>query len=81
MIEIGKTYCLEVVTETDFGFYLDAEDLGEILLPFKHAPDDLSINDTVEVFLYLDSEDRPIATTQTPKAEVGEVRVFGSDRQ
>ena len=63
---------MEVVNETDFGFYLDAEDLGEILLPFKHAPDDLSINDTVEVFLYLDSDDRPIATTQTPKAEVGE---------
>ncbi|MDA8563809.1 S1-like domain-containing RNA-binding protein [Mariniblastus sp.] len=72
MIEIGRTYRLEVVNETDFGFYLDAEDLGEILLPFKHAPDDLSINDTVEVFLYLDSDDRPIATTQTPKAEVGE---------
>lgn len=72
MIEIGKTYCLEVVTETDFGFYLDADNLGEILLPSKHAPDDLGIADTVEVFLYLDSDDRPIATTQTPKAEVGE---------
>ena len=72
MIEIGKTCLLEVVKQTDFGFYLDAEDLGEILLPAKHAPDDLSIDDTVEVFLYLDSEDRPIATTQTPKAEVGQ---------
>jgi len=72
MIEIGRTYCLEVIKEIDFGFYLDAKNLGEILLPLKHAPDDLSIDDTVEVFLYLDSEDRPIATTQTPKAEVGE---------
>ncbi|MGB7325274.1 MAG: S1-like domain-containing RNA-binding protein [Rubripirellula sp.] len=72
MIEIGNTYCLKVVKETDFGFFLDAEDLGEILLPWKHAPDDLSVDDTVEVFLYLDSEDRPIATTQTPKVEVGE---------
>ena len=72
MIEIGKTCLLEVVKQTDFGFYLDAEDLGEILLPSKHAPDDLSVDDTVEVFLYLDSEDRPIATTQTPKAEVGQ---------
>ena len=72
MIQIGRTYNLEVVKDTEFGFYLDAEDLGEILLPAKHAPDNLSIDDTVEVFLYLDSEDRAIATTQTPKAEVGE---------
>ena len=72
MIEIGRTSNLQVVKETEFGFYLDAENLGEILLPSKHAPDNLSIDDTVEVFLYLDSEDRPIATTQTPKAEVGE---------
>ena len=72
MIEIGNTYLLEVVKQTDFGFFLDAEDLGEILLPTKHAPDDISIGSTIEVFLYLDSEDRPIATTQTPIAEVGE---------
>lgn len=72
MIEIGGTYDLTVVRDSEFGFYLDAEDLGEILLPAKHAPDDLNIDDSVEVFLYLDSEDRPVATTQTPKAEVGE---------
>ncbi|WP_442511882.1 CvfB family protein [Novipirellula sp. SH528] len=72
MIKIGRTYNLEVVKETEFGVYLDAEDLGEILLPKKHTPENLSVGDTVEVFLYLDSEDRPIATTQTPKAEVGE---------
>ncbi|QDV25248.1 CvfB family protein [Aureliella helgolandensis] len=72
MIHIGRTYNLRVVKETEFGFYLDAENLDQILLPSKHAPDNLSIDDTVDVFLYLDSEDRPIATTQTPKAEVGE---------
>ncbi|TWU24851.1 hypothetical protein Pla52o_11420 [Novipirellula galeiformis] len=72
MIQIGRTYDLQVVKDTEFGFYLDAENLGEILLPAKHAPDGLSVDDTVEVFLYLDSEDRPIATFQTPKAEVGE---------
>ena len=72
MIQLGRTYNLKVVKETEFGVYLDAENLGEILLPSKHAPDLLSIDDTVEVFLYLDSEDRPIATAQTPKAEVGE---------
>ncbi|TWU57374.1 CvfB family protein [Rubripirellula reticaptiva] len=72
MIQIGRTYNLEVVKHTDFGVYLDAENLGEILLPTKHAPDNLSVEESVEVFLYLDSEDRPIATTQVPKAEVGE---------
>ena len=72
MIQIGRTYNLKVVKQTEFGVYLDAENLDEILLPSKHAPDLLSVDDTVEVFLYLDSEDRPIATTQIPKAEVGE---------
>ncbi|WP_404307757.1 CvfB family protein [Neorhodopirellula lusitana] len=72
MIEIGSTYDLVVVKETDFGVFLNAGDLGEILLPRKHMPDDLQVDDTIEVFLYLDSEDRPIATTQTPKAEVGD---------
>ena len=72
MIKIGRTYELDVVKATDFGFYLDAENLGEILLPNKHAPNDLTEGDYLEVFLYLDSEDRPVATTQIPKARVGE---------
>ena len=72
MIEIGQTYELNVVKILDFGAYLDAKELGEILLPYKYVPDDLSVNDSVSVFLYLDSEDRPVATTQTPKAIVGE---------
>lgn len=72
MIEIGNTYRLEVVKKTDFGFFLDADNLGEVLLPTKHAPDDLNVNETLTVFLYLDSDDRPIATTQTPIVEVGE---------
>lgn len=72
MIQIGRTYGLNVVKKTEFGFYLDAENLGEILLPTRHAPDSLGIDDVVDVFLYLDSEDRPVATTQAPKAEVGE---------
>ena len=72
MIKIGHTYKLDAVRAVDFGFYLDAEDLGEILLPNKHAPKDLSEGDSIDVFLYLESEDRPVATTQKPKACVGE---------
>lgn len=72
MISIGKTYELDVVKAVEFGFYLDAGDLGEVLLPLKYAPSDLVEGDSIEVFLYLDSEDRPVATTQKPKAKVGE---------
>ena len=72
MISIGKTYQLDVVKAVEFGFYLDAKNLGEVLLPLKYAPSDLVEGDSIEVFLYLDSEDRPVATTQKPKAQVGE---------
>jgi len=72
MIKIGETVFLDVVKSVEFGFYLDAKELGEVLLPRKHAPRDLAIGDSVKVFLYFDSEDRPVATTQTPKAMVGE---------
>jgi len=72
MISLGKTYKLDVIKKVDFGFYLDAKELGEVLLPLKHAPRDLSVGDSIDVFLYLDSEDRPVLTTQKPKASVGE---------
>ena len=72
MIEIGQNYELEVVKEVDFGVYLDAEDLGEVLLPSRYVSDDLSVGDFIKVFLYLDTEDRPVATTETPKAKVRE---------
>ena len=72
MIKIGQTYELEVVKILDFGVYLDAKNMGEVLLPRKHAPQDVTDGDSFEVFLYLDSEDRPVATTQKPKACVGE---------
>jgi predicted RNA-binding protein (virulence factor B family) len=72
MISIGHSYALPVVSTVDFGFYLDAEALGEVLLPIKYAPPGLKSGDVIDVFLYLDSDARPIATTQTPSAEVGE---------
>ncbi len=72
MITIGKTYTLKAVKKLDFGVYLDAEDLYEVLLPKKYVPRDLKMGDEIEVFLYLDSEDRPVATTLKPKAQLGE---------
>ena len=72
MVEIGYYYDLDVVKKVDFGFYLDAEELGTVLLPIKYAPDDLAVGDEIEVFLYLDSEGLPIATTQEALAVVGQ---------
>ena len=71
MAELGKLSTLEIIKETGSGFYLDGGVLGEILLPFTHAPIDIEIGDKLEVFIYLDSEDRVIATTQKVLGEVG----------
>lgn len=72
MIGIGHTYTLDVIKTVDFGVYLDAKELGEVLLPRKYAPKNLAVGESIEVFLYLDSEDRPVATTQKPRAQVNE---------
>lgn len=69
---LGQQHTLPVTKELDFGFYLDTGELGEVLLPRRYAPPGLKTGDELRVFLYLDSEDRPIATTETPKAEVGQ---------
>jgi predicted RNA-binding protein (virulence factor B family) len=71
MAEIGKTSTLPVVKDLDFGVYLDAEGLGEILLPRRYVPDGCTVGDEVEVFLYRDSEDALLATTEVPLVEVG----------
>jgi len=73
MISIGKTYELCVTKKVDFGFYVDAGELGEVLLPNRYAPQNLAVGDVLEVFLYHDSEGRPVATTQRPKAQVEQV--------
>jgi predicted RNA-binding protein (virulence factor B family) len=72
MVEIGNTYTLRVIKEVPFGMYLDAHELGEVLLPRRYVPKGTRVGDQVEVFLYTDSEDLPIATTLRPKAQVGE---------
>lgn len=72
MLEIGRYNRLTIVKEVDFGVYLDGGERGEILLPAKYVPHNAAQGDEVEVFIYLDSEDRIIATTETPYAQVGE---------
>ena len=72
MVEIGKLNTLRVVKEVDFGLYLDGIDRDEILLPLRYIPAGCQVDDDIEVFIYLDSEDRIIATTEKPFAMVGQ---------
>jgi len=72
MAEIGLINKLEVVKTVDFGVYLDGGPQGEILLPKRYVPEECQPGDEVDVFIYLDSEDRLVATTETPKVMVGE---------
>ena len=55
-----------------FGLYLDGGPEGEILMPQKYVPEGTEIGDEIEVFVYLDQEERPIATTEEPLAQVGD---------
>ena len=73
MALIGRYNSLQVVKQTDFGLYLDGGPDGEILLPRRYVPkgEPSEIGDWLNVFVYLDSEDRLIATTEKPKAQVG----------
>jgi predicted RNA-binding protein (virulence factor B family) len=73
MVEIGKTNTLKVVKEVDFGMYLDGgEAFGEILIPTRYIPEGTEVDHYLDVFIYLDSEDRIIATTDEPLAQVDE---------
>ena len=71
-IKLGEMNTLKVVKSVDFGMYLDGGDEGEILLPTRYVPDGCKPGDTLDVFIYLDQDERPVATTLTPKAMVGE---------
>lgn len=72
MILPGRYNTLKVVKFVDFGVYLDGAEMGEILLPARYVPEDCEVGEELEVFIYMDSEDRIIATTEKPYAQVGE---------
>lgn len=72
MIQIGKFNELEITHRVDFGLYLDGGEVGEILLPLRYTSRNMKPGDKVNVFIYKDSEDRLIATTEKPYAQVGE---------
>lgn len=76
MIQIGKFNTLTVIEETDYGYYLDGGDDGDILLPNRYVPDDCQVGDQVEAFVCYDSEDRLIAVRENPLVQVGQLAVL-----
>ena len=72
MAILGKRNLLTVIRESSPGLYLDGGELGEILLPGRYIPKNLAQGQKLDVFVYRDSEDRLVATTETPNAVVGE---------
>ena len=72
MTELGRFNRLRIVRRADIGMFLDTDEFGEILLPRRYVEDSMQPGDEIEVFVYHDSEDRVIATTQQPKVQVGE---------
>ena len=80
MVQLGKKEQLYLLRKTDFGVYLgknmEAPKEETVLLPKKQVPSDLEEGDKIEVFLYKDSSDRMIATTNEPAITLGEVGVL-----
>lgn len=73
MSEIGKSNKLKVLKEVEFGMYLDGgPELGEILIPKRYIPENCNVDDELDVFIYRDSEDRLIATTEKPFVQAEE---------
>lgn len=72
MVTLGDKHILTIERITDFGFFLDGRELGEILLPNRYMKPSMKIGDQIEVMIYLDGEERIVATTEEPLAVVGD---------
>ena len=74
-MRLGKRQVLTVVKKVDFGVYLGTDE-ERVLLPKKQVPAGIELGDPVEVFIYKDSDDRLIATTNEPKLQLDELAVL-----
>ena len=72
MIQLGEYNTLEILRDTDPGLFLGDGEEGEVLLPNRYVPEEFEIGDKLEVFVYLDNEERPVATTDKPFITKGE---------
>ena len=68
-IKLGDYNTLRIVKNVDFGMYLDGGDEGEILLPSRYVPKGVKVGDDIEVFIYLDQDEKLVATTLKPLAK------------
>jgi len=76
-INIGEINRLEIMRDTDYGYFLEAKDGNEVLLPNVYImEDEMPMASLIDVFVYTDSEDRPVATTKMPYAKLGEYGFF-----
>lgn len=76
MIELGKKNTLEILRDTSVGLFLGDTDGNDVLLPNKYVPAEYGIGDSIEVFCYLDYDERPVATTLEPYIMLGEFRLL-----
>ncbi|TKB47042.1 CvfB family protein [Thalassotalea mangrovi] len=70
MADVGKTNTLKIVKITEIGAYLDGAESGEILLPTRYLPESAEEGQDLQAFIYYDSKDRLVATTEIPKAQL-----------
>lgn len=75
-MQIGRFYSTMVKEKLPQGFYLETEQGDRVLLPGSKAPEGLQIGDFIDAFIYLDSEDRPVATTEKPLVEANHFAVL-----
>jgi len=76
-IKVGEINTLEVMRDTDYGYFLESKDENEVLLPNVYVmEDEMPMGSLLDVFVYTDSEDRPVATTKMPYAKLGEYGYF-----
>ena len=76
-IKMGEINRLEVMRDTDYGLFLESKDENEVLLPNAYVEEaDMPIGALIDVFIYTDSEDRPVASTKLPYAKLGEFGYF-----
>jgi predicted RNA-binding protein (virulence factor B family) len=83
MAELGRYNNLRIIRRADIGLFLDGGEYGDVLLPRKYVRDSMQVGDSLEVFLYNDSEDRIVATTLKPRVQVGEcayLKAVGTSR-
>lgn len=72
MVTLGRINTLTILRSTSVGLFLGDDDIDDLLLPNKYVPESYEIGDSIDVFCYLDHEERPVATTQTPLIKRGE---------